>query len=175
MCARDPTRGMRVVARLAASGRRVALGPADGARGDLDKAALARLPLAAFPHLDASFHTPASRVTVASTVQEIDASVAALRAELAAGACACGADADGAPLHVLGFDTETQPKFTKGDFYHPVALVQIASPARVHLLRLSALPRPVEVSAAFFFRSERTALLHCTQLLVRPRPDAHFC
>jgi ribonuclease D len=37
--------------------------------------------------------------------------------------------------HTVGFDTETKPMFLKGQFHH-VALVQVATPEKVYLLRI---------------------------------------
>jgi hypothetical protein len=43
------------------------------------------------------------------------------------GPCQCGTDTRGAPLQVLGFDTETRPAFRKGQGANPVSLVQLVT------------------------------------------------
>lgn len=47
---------------------------------------------------------------------------------------------------LLGFDTETRPSFKKGE-YHPIALIQLASPSVVYLFRtnLIGFPEPLRV------------------------------
>ena len=44
----------------------------------------------------------------------------------------------------VGFDTETRPSFSKGE-YHPVSLVQLALPDKVFLLRINYLGIPGEL------------------------------
>ncbi|KAL9185814.1 hypothetical protein ACHAXT_003591 [Thalassiosira profunda] len=53
-----------------------------------------------------------------------------------------GRDADGAESHhksfqYLGFDIEVKPKYAKGDYHHPPALVQLATPTTAYLFRLT--------------------------------------
>jgi ribonuclease D len=45
---------------------------------------------------------------------------------------------------ILGFDTETRPSFTKGEFYH-VALLQLATEKCTYLFRLNKIKLPPEV------------------------------
>lgn len=45
---------------------------------------------------------------------------------------------------VLGFDTETRPSFSKGEFY-PVALLQLATQDCAYLFRMSKMPFPKEL------------------------------
>lgn len=47
---------------------------------------------------------------------------------------------------ILGFDTETRPSFTKGEFYH-VALLQLATENCTYLFRLNKIGLPQEVIA----------------------------
>lgn len=47
-----------------------------------------------------------------------------------------GAVAEIRQHHVLGFDTETKPSFTKGES-HPIALIQLAIPDKVFLFRIN--------------------------------------
>ncbi|MCV9385314.1 3'-5' exonuclease [Reichenbachiella ulvae] len=49
---------------------------------------------------------------------------------------------------LLGFDTETKPAFKKGQV-HPVALLQLATPERVYLIRLLKTGLPDEIIALF--------------------------
>ena len=42
------------------------------------------------------------------------------------------------PVHIVGFDTETKPKYVKGAFSHPVALVQLATASVCMLFHLAA-------------------------------------
>src|SRR5210317_1356677 len=46
---------------------------------------------------------------------------------------------------LVGFDTETKPTFKKGDFNH-VALVQIAVPDKVYLLRITQVGIPTTLA-----------------------------
>lgn len=48
----------------------------------------------------------------------------------------------------LGFDTETRPSFKKGE-YHPIALVQVASPSVVFLFRTNLIGFPDSLRKIF--------------------------
>lgn len=49
---------------------------------------------------------------------------------------------------ILGFDTETRPSFTKGEF-HPVALIQLATTDCAYLFRLNKMPFPKDLLDLF--------------------------
>jgi hypothetical protein len=58
------------------------------------------------------------QIMVADTLQKALAGVRLLRDEIQAGRCSCGTDSEGQPVICMGFDTETKPKFDKGNLQH---------------------------------------------------------